>query len=77
MMTPTQYEKNEWSRMAQAAYSARENAVGHRYSVAASLPHDGTVTAQHFDRLQEGYRLWLVWNDFRTAIAHCNEQRAA
>lgn len=60
MMQPTQHEKNEWSRMAQAAYSVGRNDIGHRYSVAASIPRDSALTTRHFDELQRGYRAWLV-----------------
>ncbi len=76
MITPNQHEKNEWSRMAQAAYATGEyNAVGHRYSVAASLPHTGTMTLAYFDELQSGYRSWLCWNDFKAADFSCWTQR--
>lgn len=74
-MTPTQAEKNEWSRFANAAYSTSRNAIGHRYSVAASLPHDGQVTVAYFDTLQNGYRAWLSFNDFGPAERACERQR--
>jgi len=60
MMTPTQHEKNEWSRLAQHAYAYGHNAIGHRYSTAASLPHEGRLSVERFDLLQAGYRDWLV-----------------
>jgi len=59
-MTPTAHEKAEWSRMATAAYNSGRNAIGHRFSVAASLPRDGSMTLNHFDALQSEYRAWLV-----------------
>lgn len=78
MITPNQHEKNEWSRMAQAAYRTGEhNAIGHRYSVAASLPHEGRVTAGYFDELQQGYRAWLCFNDFDVALVACLKERDA
>jgi hypothetical protein len=64
MITPNQHEKNEWSRLAQAAYSAGKNPIGHRYSVAASIPNDYQMTVARFDELQEGYRNWLINNTF-------------
>lgn len=65
-MVPTEHEKSEWSRMAQAAYKASLNPVGHRYSVAASLPKGGALPLARFDELQSGYRAWLVFNEFPT-----------
>ena len=59
-ITPTAHEKAEWSRMAAAAYKARRNAIGHRFSVAASLPRDGALPLATFDSLQADYRAWLV-----------------
>jgi len=64
MITPNQHEKNEWSRMAQAAYGADKNSIGHRYSAAASIPNDYQMTIARFDELQTGYRAWLVNNIF-------------
>lgn len=61
-LTPTPTEKGEWARMAGAAYAAMHNAIGHRYSVAASLPHDATITVEHYDRLMRDYRAWLIDN---------------
>lgn len=71
-ITPTSAEKMEWSRMAQAAYAAGRNDVGHRYSVAASLPALARIATKAFDELHGDYRAWLVdgtWPDFR-AIAY-------
>lgn len=59
-MTPTEHEKREWARMAQAAYQSGRNAVGHRYSAAAALRQDATISTELFDRLMDGYRRWLV-----------------
>ena len=61
LMRPNQHEKNEWARMAQDAYRLGHNSTGHTYSVAASLPHDGTMKTDYFDALQNSYRLWLLW----------------
>jgi hypothetical protein len=61
-MTPTQHEKDEWSRLARAAYDAGRNDVGHHYSAASSLPRDARIRLAYFDALQEGYRAWLVFN---------------
>ena len=62
MITPTQHEKNEWSRLAQAAYAIGSNTVGHRYSGAASIPTNARLSDAQFDELQTGYRSWLVDN---------------
>ena len=66
-ITPNQHEKNEWSRMAQAAYAARENSIGHRYSVAASISRETTVGIRLFDKLQADYREWLLSGKFPVA----------
>lgn len=58
-ITPTQHEKDGWSRMAQHAYRTGRNSIGHTYSVAASLPRTGQMTVTYFDWLQESYRDWL------------------
>jgi hypothetical protein len=59
---PTDHEKREWSRMAQAAYSAGRNDIGHRYSCAASMPNGAQTSVKTFDALQAGYRAWLIDN---------------
>jgi hypothetical protein len=61
MVTPTQNEKNEWARLAQAAYRQQCNEIGHTFSVAASLPHDEQITVKRFDELQSNYRQWLIY----------------
>lgn len=59
-MTPTQHEKNEWSRLATEAYKLGQNMVGHKYSVAASLANNATLPISYFDELQTFYRQWLL-----------------
>ncbi len=59
MITPTQHEKNEWTRMAQAAYGADRNSVGHRYSGAASIVTGARIPVSCYDALQADYRAWL------------------
>jgi hypothetical protein len=59
-ITPSQYEKNEWSRMAQDAYSKDLNDIGHKFSVAATLAKGESVAVTWFDDLQNDYRAWLV-----------------
>jgi len=66
-MTPNQHEKNEWSRMAKAAYASDLNSIGHRYSGAAALPNGASIHDAEFDALQAGYRSWLCFNDFKAA----------
>lgn len=60
LITPSQHEKSEWSRMATAAYCLGLNNTGHTYSTAASLPGDCRMAIWRFDQLQEGYRHWLI-----------------
>jgi hypothetical protein len=64
MMTPSQHEKSEWSRMASAAYAASRNDIGTRYSVAASIPYRAELPLEMFDSLQAGYRAWLIDGTF-------------
>jgi hypothetical protein len=63
-ITPTGYEKGEWSRFAQAAYGRGENSIGHRFSVAASLPTGAAMDLAYFDGLQRDYRAWLSFNEY-------------
>lgn len=63
-ITPTQHEKDEWSRLATAAYSSGRNSIGHSFSVAASLPREGQIRLAYFDALQASYRAWLVSGEF-------------
>jgi len=67
MMTVTNYEKNEWSRLATAAYAIGMNGIGHRYSTAASIPNGARLPLATYDALQAGWRAWLVFNDFSKA----------
>lgn len=59
-ITPTAHEKAEWARLAQAAYAADLNTVGHRFSGAASLRNEHKMMLATFDSLQNDYRTWLV-----------------
>ena len=59
-MTPTQHEKNEWSRLAQDAYRTGHNFYGHRYSAMSAWPTDATMRIDVFDTLQDTYREWLL-----------------
>lgn len=56
---PTDHEKAEWARLANAAYAANINAIGHRYSTAAALGSNCEMPRRSFDELQRGYQLWL------------------
>lgn len=59
-MTPTEHEKAQWLRLAQAAYRVGHNAIGHHYSAAASLCRGCDMPLGTFDKLQSGYRQWLI-----------------
>ena len=61
IITPTEHDKAEWSRMAQDAYRTNRNFYGHRYSVAATLPKGEPMRADVFDTLQNTDRTWLVF----------------
>jgi hypothetical protein len=66
MITPTQHEKNEWSRLARYAYEHDRNDIGHRFSMAAALKAGESCTVQWFDALQVIYRAWLVFGTLPT-----------
>jgi hypothetical protein len=59
MITVTQHEKNEWSRLAKSAYASGRNEIGHRFSAAAALRNDESMEQDRFDELQSEYRAWL------------------
>lgn len=61
MITVTDHEKREWSRMAQDAYSTGRNDIGHTYSAAASIPSGTRLDVARYDALQDRYRSWLVF----------------
>lgn len=60
LMTPSQQNKNEWARMAQAAYAAGRNAVGHRFSALASMRSTDSLSSRDYDLVQGQYRAWLI-----------------
>ena len=60
MITLTEHEKREWSRMAQDCYSHGKNFYGHRYSTKAAWLKDQPMDATVFDALQINYRVWLI-----------------
>ena len=65
MITPTEHEKSEWSRFAQAAYKAGRNDLGHRFSMAAACTLKGqAIDGERFYALQDIYRDWLCFNRF-------------
>ena len=66
VITPTQHDKDEWSRMAQAAYQSGHNNIGNRYNRAANIPQNYRITLRQFDELQDGYRAWLCFNEWPT-----------
>ena len=59
-IVPSQYEKSEWSRMAQDAYAKDRNDTGHKFSMAATLAKGESVALSWFDALQTEYREWLI-----------------
>lgn len=63
-MTPTQDEKNGWSKIASAAYSIGKNDIGHAFSAAASLRAGESMPLKRFDQLQEQYRAWLNFGEW-------------
>ncbi len=61
LITVTEHNKAEWSRLAQGAYlHGNRNSFGHRYSMAATLRVGEKMDLDTYDMLQEGYREWLI-----------------
>lgn len=69
-ITVTDHNKSEWARMAQSAYRADLNAIGHRFSGAASITRGTRLTCAEYDSLQTLYRAWLVFGFEDEAFAH-------
>lgn len=62
---PTEHDKAEWSRFANACYARGLNFYGHRYSVAAATCCTGqAMRCDVFDTLQDTYREWLVFGNY-------------
>ena len=61
MITPTQHEKNEWSRFAKWGYANNRNDIGHKYSMVAVLRNNEAISVSYFDELQKIYREWLTF----------------
>ena len=62
IITITAHDQREWARMAKAAYARGLTTMGDRYHDASKLPRIPMDT-RTFDRLQEPYRNWLVFNE--------------
>ena len=60
MITVTEHQKTEWSRMAQDAYRNNRNDIGHRFSGAAALPRNAAIRVDLYDDLMHTYRAWLI-----------------
>ena len=59
-IVPTEHDKREWSRLAQAAYACDRNELGHKFSMAATLRIGEPCTLAFYDTLQGIYRAWLI-----------------
>jgi len=76
MITPTEHNKREWSRMARAAYAAGRNDVGHRYSGAAAYLRIGeSMRLTTWNMLQDGYRAWLVFGEWQERVYLVDRQQ--
>ena len=61
---PTEHDKKEWARMAQAAYKVGENFTGHRYSAYAAWPSNQEMRIDVYNTLMRNYRRWLVFGEY-------------
>lgn len=61
VIVPTEHEKSEWSRLAQAAYAVDRNDLGAKFSVSAACCGVGqSIPLHRFDELRRIYRQWLI-----------------
>ena len=70
-ITPTELEKKEWSRLAQAAYYANMNDIGHCFSGLAALRKGESLHVQTYDAIMTQYRDWLnfgFWPNVNTIV---------
>jgi len=65
MITPTQHEKDEWSRLASYAYNNDSNDYGHKFSGLASLRNGESIDVATFDDAQATYRTWLLFGKLK------------
>lgn len=63
MITPTSYDKREWSRIAAAAYRVHCYSLALLFSGAAKLPAGAPLDIRRYDYLQSIYRHWLVFGE--------------
>ena len=63
-ITPTEHEKNEWSRCATAMYANDCNPAGHLLSMSAAYPKGAPMAVSRFDKVASIYRAWLCFNEF-------------
>jgi hypothetical protein len=64
-ITPTEFEKAEWSRCAAAQYARGNNLAGHTLSVAAAVRRGEAITTDRYDACMTLYRAWLVGVNWR------------
>jgi len=67
MITPTQHEKNEWSRFAKACYAKGLNLQGHIFSRYAAIRNDQQIAVCVYDDIQNKYRAWLCFDVYPEA----------
>ena len=60
MITVTDHQIGEWSRMATDAYRTGRNFYGHRYSAAVANFSGVALCEELYDSLMFPYRRWLV-----------------
>lgn len=60
---PSRQVKLQWSDMAQAAYSANRNDIGHKFSAAASMRDGNALGPEYYSELESE---WLTWKDHGT-----------
>ena len=69
-MIVTEFEKAEWSRLAQSAYSSDRNDIGHKFSGAAAIRKGSAIPTAMYDELMGIYRVWLVDGLFPSPIVN-------
>lgn len=66
-ITPTEHQKLEWKRMGQAAIDRGLIDIGVRYMEAGHLPRGCRMETEYYDKLQAGFRAWLIDNIYSPA----------
>jgi hypothetical protein len=63
MITPTSYDKRQWSILAAEAFRRHSYSIAMLFSMVAKLPAGTAMDVRRYDELQNIYRHWLVFGE--------------